>query len=89
MLNVGRLAVKTAGREAGQKCVIVDVLDNLYVTIDGNVRRKKCNIAHLQPLDETIELQKGASHADVIAAFKKLKILKEPKAVRRKAKDKA
>jgi large subunit ribosomal protein L14e len=74
MIEVGRLCVKTAGRDAGGKCVIVDVLDNNFVTIDGNVRRRKCNVAHLEPLKDVIKISKGASHETVKKEFDKLKI---------------
>ena len=70
--DVGRLCMKIAGRDARKKCVIVEVLDNLYVMIDGETRRRKCNINHLEPLKETIDIKKGASHEDIVAAFKKL-----------------
>ena len=86
MLNVGRLCVKIAGREAGNKCVIVEVVDNNFVLVDGNVKRKRCSITHLEPLNDTIELKKDASHTDIIAEFKKLKIYSEVKKVTRKPK---
>lgn len=86
MLDVGRLCVKIAGREAGQKCVVVDSLDETFVTIDGNVRRKRCNIAHLEPLKETLEIGKGASREEVLEAFKKAGIFKEKQKVTRKEK---
>lgn len=86
MLEVGRVCVKTAGREAGSKCVIVEVVDNSFVIVDGNVRRKRCSISHLEPLIDTIELEKGASHEEVVEAFKKLGMLSESPKVRRKEK---
>ena len=89
MLDVGRICIKTAGREAGKKCVIVEVLDRNFVVIDGNVRRKRCSTSHLEPLKDTIELKKGASHEEITAAFKKLKILSVKSRVRRKEKTKA
>ena len=80
MIEIGRLCVKIAGREAGRKCVVVDIVDKNYVLIDGQLRRKKCNISHLEPLDKKIELKKNASHSDVISEFKKLNIeIKETK----------
>ncbi|MBS3133514.1 50S ribosomal protein L14e [Candidatus Woesearchaeota archaeon] len=88
MLDVGRLCVKTAGREAGKKCVIVELVDKNFVLIDGNVRRKRCSISHLEPLADTIELKKGSSHEEVVSAFKKLGILSEVSKVRRKEKAK-
>ena len=74
MIEVGRICVKIAGRDAGGKCVVVDILDDNFVTIDGNVRRRKCNVAHLEPMDETIKISKGATHEDVKSEFDKLKI---------------
>ncbi|MBW2979973.1 50S ribosomal protein L14e [Candidatus Woesearchaeota archaeon] len=74
MIEVGRLCLKIAGRDAGGKCVVVDVLDDKFVTIDGNVRRRKCNVLHLEPLKDVIKIDKGASHDAVKAEFDKLKI---------------
>ena len=65
IFEIGRLCVKIAGRDAGKKCVIVDVLDDSYVLIDGETRRRKCNIAHLEPLKKVIEINKGASTPEV------------------------
>jgi large subunit ribosomal protein L14e len=72
MMEIGRLCVKIAGRDAGRKCVIIDVIDDNFVLIDGDVRRRKCNIKHLEPLNQTIEIGKGASHEAVTSEFKKL-----------------
>ncbi len=83
MFDVGRLCVKIAGREAGQKCVIVEVIDDNFVMVDGNLRRKRCNIIHLEPLKETIEISKSSSREDVKEAFKKAGILVEPKRAKR------
>ena len=74
MMEIGRMVMKIAGRDAGRRAVIVDIIDDNYVLIDGNVRRKKCNIMHLEPLDEKIKIRKGASHEHVAAEFKKLKL---------------
>ena len=73
-MEIGRLCVKIAGRDAGNKCAVVDIVDKTYVLIDGNVRRRKCNIAHLEPLDKVIKIKKNASHADIASEFKKLKL---------------
>ncbi len=34
-IEVGRICVKTAGREIGKRCVIVDVIDKNYVLVTG------------------------------------------------------
>ncbi len=72
MMEVGRLCLKIAGRDAGKKCIIVDVLDDHTLLIDGQTRRRKCNIMHIEPTREVLKIKKGASHAEVVTAFKKL-----------------
>ena len=75
-IEIGRLAVKTAGRDAGSKCVIVDILDDKFVLIDGETRRRKCNILHIEMLNQKIEIKKNASHDEVSKAMKELPIIK-------------
>ncbi|MFH0874354.1 MAG: 50S ribosomal protein L14e [archaeon] len=71
MFEVGRVVVKTAGRDARKKGVIIEVLDKTYVLIDGESRRRKCNISHIEPLDKVLNIEKSASHDAVVEAFKK------------------
>lgn len=61
MLEIGRVCIKTAGRDSGQIAVIIDLMDNKYVLVDGNVKRRKCNIKHLEPLPQTINIDKDVS----------------------------
>ena len=72
MFEPGRLCVKIAGRDAGKTCVVVKRVDNLIVLIDGETRRRKCNIRHLEPLEKTVNLNEDASHDEVKAVFEKL-----------------
>ncbi len=72
MFEIGRLCVKLAGRDAGKKCVVVEILEKHLVLIDGETRRRKCNINHLEPLEQKLELKKGATHQDVAKTFEKL-----------------
>ncbi len=74
MIEIGRICVKIAGRDAGKKCVIVDILKGQYVMIDGETRRRKCNLSHLEPLDQKVELKKGASHEEIKNVLKKIGI---------------
>lgn len=69
---VGRLCVKLTGRDAGRKGVVVEVIDQNYVVIDGATRRKKVNVKHLEPLSSIIELKDKASHGEVTKALEKL-----------------
>lgn len=57
-IEVGRICVKTAGREAGEKCVIIDIIDEKFVEVVGkSIKNRKCNIKHLEPVDQTIEIK--------------------------------
>jgi large subunit ribosomal protein L14e len=83
--EVGRVCVKLLGREAGKKCVVVDVVDKNFVLITGpksvtGVRRRRTNVDHLEPTTEQIELKKGATDDEVEKALtkgKKTKFMKE------------
>ena len=75
--DIGRVCVKTMGREAGKHCVIVDIIDKNYLLIDGLVvRRRRTNYKHVEPLSETIEIKKGANHVEVETAIKNAKLTK-------------
>ncbi|MDP1553110.1 MAG: 50S ribosomal protein L14e [Methanobacteriaceae archaeon] len=57
-IEVGRVCVKTAGREAGEKCVVVDIIDEKFIEVVGSsVKNRRCNIQHLEPLDQKIEIK--------------------------------
>ena len=79
-IEVGRLCVKIAGRDAGKECLIVDVTDKNFVLIDGNTRRRKCNIDHLELLPQKADIKKGAAHDEVLKAFETLGVKAEKKA---------
>ena len=71
-MDVGRICVKLTGREAGSRCVIVDVVDRNYVIVTGplevtGVRRRRVSMSHLQPLDEVIEISRNASDEEIAA----------------------
>lgn len=69
MMDIGRLCMKLAGRDAKQFCVVIDVLDDNFVMIDGQTRRKRCNVLHLEPLSREFKLKKNASHQEIVKAF--------------------
>lgn len=74
MIEVGRLVTKIAGRDAGCRAVIIDILDDKFVLIDGETRRRKCNILHIEPLNQVIKIEKNASHEEVAKAMKEIGI---------------
>ena len=71
---IGRIAVKLVGREAGKECVIVEQVNDSFVIIDGNVKRRKCNLQHLELTEKVLDLKKGASTEEVREAMKKAKM---------------
>ncbi len=86
MYDIGRLCMKVAGRDAGRYCLVVDAKDGKLL-VDGQTRRRLVNEHHLEPLDKSVKLAKGASHADVVKALGTLGIaVKEPKERPKKAK---
>ena len=79
-IEVGRVCYKTMGREAGRKCVIVDVIDENTVLITGpkqltGVKRRRANIKHLVPLEQTVKINKGASDEEVLKALQEAGLL--------------
>src|SRR6266849_3438166 len=84
-IEVGRICVKLFGREAGMKCVIIDVIDKNFVLVTGpkkisGVKRRRTNVKHLEPTEESLNVKKGASDEDVAKVAEKAKkasLLKE------------
>ncbi len=75
-IEIGRICVKSAGREAGRKCVIVDIVDKNFVVVTGpkkvtEIKRRRVNAKHLEPLEDRIDIVKGASDSEVSDALKK------------------
>jgi len=73
-IEIGRVCVKTVGREAGRKCVIVDIIDENFVLVTGpkqlsGVKRRRVNIKHIEPLDLVLNIPRGASDEEVLKAI--------------------
>ena len=73
-MNIGQVCIKIAGRDAGKTAVVIEVIDDNFVIIDGNVRRKKCNIRHLEPIDMNVKIAKKAPTQDVLDSLKSLNL---------------
>jgi len=76
VIEIGRICVKLAGREAGRKCVIVDIIDDNFVLVTGpknisGVRRRRVNIMHIEPTDKKVDIPKGATDEQVAEALEK------------------
>lgn len=73
-IDVGRICVKISGREAGRKCVIVDLIDKNFVLVTGpqevtGIKRRRVNISHVEPTKDKISIDRGASDKDVAQAL--------------------
>lgn len=70
-IETGRVCIKTRGREAGKKVAIVETGKGTgFVVIDGaGTRRRRCNIRHLFPTSEKIDVAKGMKHEDIVKAI--------------------
>ena len=74
-IEVGRICVKLVGREAGRKCVIVDVMDKSFVLVTGpksvtGIKRRRVNINHIEPFQDKVEIKRGASDEEVAETLK-------------------
>jgi large subunit ribosomal protein L14e len=83
-IQVGRICVKLTGREAGRKCIIVDIMDQNFVLITGpknvtGVKRRRANANHIEPLQDKIKIKRGASDEEVIEALEASGKLEEMK----------
>ena len=72
LYETGRVCVKTMGREAGSLCVVIEKKDETYVVVTGpkhlsGIRRRSCNVRHLEPLETVLTI---AADADDVAVEK-------------------
>lgn len=85
-IEIGRICVKTRGREAGRKCVIIDIIDDRFVLITGpkdisGVKRRRANIKHLEPTEHKINIKADASDEEVKKALEEAGLLEEMKEI--------
>jgi large subunit ribosomal protein L14e len=84
MLEIGRVCIKLAGRDAGKLGVVVEVVDDQFIILDGQVRRRKVNLRHVEPTVQSVEIKKGATRAECLKALG----IKEEKTKTKPKKDK-
>jgi len=82
MFEIGRVVKKIVGRESGKIGVVVEIIDKNTVLIDGEFKRRKCNICHLLPLAHKLELENGASKEHIIKLLEHHKLIEHKKAVK-------
>lgn len=74
-MEIGRICTKTLGREAGKKCIIVDLVDKNFVLITGpkaitGIKRRRANVNHLEITQEKIDINRGSTDEEVTEALK-------------------
>ena len=70
MIEPGRIVLKIAGREAGKYAVIVENVNDNFVLITGpkaitGVKRRKCNIDHVEPTEHKFDIDSKADDATI------------------------
>ena len=81
-LTVGKIAMKIAGREAGKYCVVLTTPKDNFVQVTGpkvltGVKRRRCNIDHLEPTQYQIKIDTEAADKTVINTLEKDGLLKK------------
>src|SRR3989338_4624938 len=79
-LDVGTVCMKVAGREAGAICCVVKPVDKTFVMITGpklvtGIKRRRCNIEHLEPLEVKLDIKEEATDEEIIEAYKKANVI--------------
>ncbi len=71
-IEIGRICLKTRGREAGKLGVIVNIDEKTgFAVIDGlYVKRRKCNLRHLFPTNKKLDIKKDAKHEEIVKLMK-------------------
>jgi large subunit ribosomal protein L14e len=71
--EIGRVAVKTAGRETAKKCVILGFVDKNFVLVTGaglnGVRRRSANMKHLVPINQKVSIKENSPDDEVSKAI--------------------
>ncbi|MBU2496441.1 MAG: 50S ribosomal protein L14e [Nanoarchaeota archaeon] len=64
MFKTGLICKKIAGKEKGKVCIVLK-MEKDYVIVDGDCRKRKCSIKHLEPLSFA-EIKRDAPHDEVM-----------------------
>jgi len=83
-IEVGRVCVKIVGREAGKRCVVVDVVDKNFVLVTGpikvsGVKRRRVNVGHIEPTEMKVKIGKGDGDNEIVEALKATGLLDKMK----------
>ena len=75
-LKIGSVCIKTRGRDAGSKCVVISTATKSakgnVIEVQGLVRKnkRKVNMEHLIPTGTVVKVTKTSKHEDVVKLLK-------------------
>jgi len=71
-MEIGQVCIKTRGREAGARVVVLSRAKEGKVLVDGpKAKRRQCNIMHLFPTNDKVKVKEEAPHAEVVKVLGK------------------
>ena len=78
-ITIGRVCVKTAGKDAAKYCIITEVLKDNFVKITGpkaltGIKKKKCNVTHLVPTEDLVKIKAKATDEEILKAVDTAKL---------------
>ncbi len=71
-IEIGTICIKTKGRTAGKKVVVLDIdVKKNFALVDGLfVKRKHINLFHLFPTAKKIDAKKSTTHEEIVKLLK-------------------
>ena len=90
MIDVGSICIKRVGREKGKYAVVAKKIDKNFVLVTGpkdltGVKRRRCNILHLEETGYKLDIQSDANDEEVFKAWEASKLIKKLKLKKPKA----
>lgn len=87
VLDVGRVCMKLAGREAGMMCVIVKGAEGgkdkkSFMLVTGpkyltGVKRRKVNVNHVEPTQYRLEIKEDENDEEILKVWEKSTLIKK------------
>ncbi len=79
-LDIGSVCLKVSGREGGHLCTVIKPIDKTFVMVTGpklvtGIKRRRCNINHVEPTDMKLAIKEDASDEEIIEAYKKAGVI--------------
>ena len=72
IMDIGRVCVKVRGKDAGNYCVVVERINKNFVLVEGkNMKRRRVNIMHLEPLPKILNIKKDSNRESILNELKK------------------